>query len=251
MESAIIFKSLIVLISAMLGSSVIFFVHLDHKKLCRLISFSAGALLGAAIFTLLPESFADLSIFEIILSGFSGYFLFWFISRYFAHVCPACSASHFDERTTKKFSEIVLTLLVALSIHSFLDGVAIATGGGNLKIQDNSVFIAIAVHKFPEGLALAALMFSSDYTKGKIIGYVFLVEFVTVIGAAAGLYVFESGISPLIMGIIMAHIAGGFVYLAMHAVMGEMLKNHRSLVITFFSLGLLLIFSVRIFFGSF
>lgn len=251
MESAILIKSLIVLISAMLGSSVIFFVHLDHKKLCRLISFSAGALLGAAVFTLLPESFADLSIYEILLSGFSGYFLFWFISRYFAHVCPACSASHFDEQTTKKFSEIVLTLLIALSIHSFLDGVAIATGGGTLTVHDNSVFIAIAVHKFPEGLALAALMFSADYVKSKIFGYVFLVEFVTVMGAAAGLYIFESGISPLIMGIIMAHIAGGFVFLALHAVLGEMLKHHKTLVVMFFSLGMLLIFTVRIFFGSF
>ncbi len=250
MDSPIIIKSLIVLVSAMLGATVIFFLSLEHKKLCRLISFSAGALLGAALFTLLPESFASLSIFEILLSGFSGYFLFWFISRYFAHVCPACSASHFDEQTTRKFSEIVLTLLVALSIHSFLDGAAIATGA-EPGIKDNSVFIAIAVHKFPEGLALAALMLSAGYSKGSILLYVFGVEFTTVIGAVSGIYLFESGVSPLVMGLIMAHIAGGFVYLALHAVMGEMLKNHKGLVITFFSLGLVLIFSVRILFGSF
>jgi zinc and cadmium transporter len=251
MESAVIIKTLIVLVSAILGAAFIFFLSLDHKKLCRLISFSAGALLGAAVFTLLPETFASLSFSEILLGGFSGYFLFWFISHYFAHVCPACSASHFDEQTTKKFSEIVLTLLVALSIHSFLDGVAIATGSGNQMIRNNSVFIAITIHKFPEGLALTALMLSSDYRKGKILAYVFLVEFVTVLGAVSGIYIFESGISPVIMGIIMAHIAGGFVYLAFHAVMGEMLKNHRSLVISFFGFGMILIFTVRILFGSF
>jgi len=250
MESAVITKSLIVLISAMLGASVIFFLSLDHKKLCRLISFSAGALLGAAVFTLLPESFASLSFLKILVSGFSGYILFWFISHYFAHVCPACSASHFDEQTTRKFSEIVLTLLTALSIHSFLDGAAIATGA-EPGINDSSVFIAIAVHKFPEGLALAALMLSSGYSKAKILLYVTGVEFTTVIGATAGLYLFESGISSLLMGIIMAHIAGGFVYLALHAVMGEMLRNHKALVITFFSLGLVLIFSVKILFSSF
>ncbi len=239
------------LISALAGGSVIFFIKVDHKKLCRLISFSAGALLGAAVFTLLPESFEALSTIDIILGALSGYFLFWFISRYFAHVCPACAASHFDEQTTHKFSEIVLTLLIALSIHSFLDGVAVSTGSSALNTGGNSVFIAILVHKFPEGLALAALMISSGYSKLKILSYVFLVEFTTVIGAIVGLFMFREGISMILIGIVMAHIAGGFIYLAFHAVMGEMLRHHKALVISFFVLGLILIFTVRTFFGSF
>lgn len=251
MESSVLLKSFIVLVSALMGGSVIFFIKVDHKKLCRLISFSAGALFGAAAFTLLPESFEALSALEILLSSSSGYLLFWFIGRYFAHVCPACAASHFDEQTTKKFSEIVLTLLVALSIHSFLDGVAVSTSGSSLSTENNSVFIAIAVHKFPEGLALAALMLSSGYSKLKIFSYVFMVEFITVIGAVSGIYVFETGISSVLVGIIMAHIAGGFVYLALHAVMGEMIRHHKTLVITSFSLGLILIFTARTFFGSF
>src|SRR3990172_7022479 len=107
----IIIKSLIAVISAVAGSGLLFLIDLNHKKLCALISFSAGALFSAAAFTLIPESAGSISISELILSALSGYFLFFFISKYYAHVCPACSATHFDERTTKKFSEIVLTLL--------------------------------------------------------------------------------------------------------------------------------------------
>jgi zinc transporter ZupT len=254
MLSDIIIKSSIAVFSAISGAGLLFFIKLDHKKLCALISFSAGALLGAAGFTLIPESYHNLSAYhtysmiEMVFGVISGYGLFWFITKYYSHVCPACSASHFDEQTTKKFSEIVLTLLTALSIHSFLDGMAIASGGVNMDRGNNSIFIAIATHKFPEGLALAALMFSSNYKKGKILLYVTLVEMITIVGAITGTYFFRSSISPVFMGIIMAHIAGGFIFLAFHAVFGEMFKNHKNLVLISFGMGLLLILSVYLLF---
>jgi zinc transporter ZupT len=244
MLTEIVIKSFAAVISSVSGAGLLFTLKLDHRKLCSLISFSAGALLGAAAFTLIPESYHSISLIGLILGVFSGYMLFWLITKYYSHVCPACSASHFDEQTTKKFSEIVLTLLTALSIHSFLDGMAISSGGVDLARGNNSIFIAIATHKFPEGLALAALMYSAGYKRGKILLYVFLVEMVTVAGALFGNYIFRSNISPTIMGIVMAHIAGGFIFLAIHAVFGEMLKNHKNLVIISFGMGILLILTV-------
>lgn len=244
----IILKSILAVISAASGALVLFLIKLEHKKLCALISFSAGALLGAAAFALIPESSHSLSLVELMLGVLSGYLLFFFISKYFSHVCPACSASHFDEQTTRKFSEIVLTLVTALSIHSFLDGLAIATSVSSLGITDQSVFAAIVTHKFPEGLALAALMLSSDYSRIKILFYVIAVESATLIGSFAGIYFFSAGISDIIMGIVIAHIAGGFIYLALHAVFGEMLKNHKWLVILSSLSGFALILIVHLLF---
>lgn len=243
-----IIRGVLALVSALSGAGSTFFIKLNHKKLCSLISFSAGALLGAALFVLIPESAENLAAIEIIIGVLSGYLLFWFISKYFSHVCPACSASHFDEKTTHKFSEIVLTLITALSIHSLLDGMALSTGN-NIHSQNESILAAILTHKFPEGLALAALMFSSSYPKQKIIIYVTLVESTTVIGTIIGTYLFQSGISPVITSAIMAHIAGGFIFLSLHAVLGEMLKNHTRLVIFSLSLGLILILGVHLIFS--
>jgi zinc transporter ZupT len=246
MITEILVKSFTVVISAIAGAGILFFIKLDHKKLCALISFSAGALMSAALFVLLPESYNSLGIIELAASALSGYLLFFFISRYYSHVCPACAASHFDERTTHKFSEIVLTLLTALSIHSFLDGVAISSGIIHGHMHDESIFAAIAVHKFPEGLALAALMFSASYGKSKVLLYVILVELVTVTGAVTGLFFLKQNISRVITGIVMAHIAGGFIFLGIHAVLGEMLKNHKNLVIISFGSGLAVIFLVHL-----
>lgn len=249
MHISILTESIFAVISALAGASFLFTIKLQHKKLCALISFSAGALLGAAAFALIPESAINLGWIEVALSVLSGYLLFFFISKYYSHVCPACSASHFDQQTTRKFTEIVLTLLTALSIHSFLDGLAIATSGLPSQNGDQSVFAAILAHKFPEGLALAALMLSSNYPKLKIFLYVAGVELVTIIGALAGLLFFKSGISGLLMGAVMAHIAGGFIYLAIHAVFGEMYKNHKFLVISSFFIGIALIFVVHLIFA--
>lgn len=246
LSSGILLKSFFVVISALIGSLSVFSFKLNHLKLCSLISFSAGALFGAAAFSILPETYETVGTVELIIGIVTGYLLFWLISRYYFHVCPACSAHHFDEQTTKKFSEIVRLMITALSFHSLFDGIAITGGAEHSHFGDNSVFIAILVHKFPEGLALASLMLGAAYKKSKIILYVVLVELTTVVGAVIGIFLIDFHISEMVIGFLMAHIAGGFIYLAFHAIAGEMLEHHTKLVITFFSLGALLILATTL-----
>lgn len=241
LTTGILIKSFFVVLSALIGSISVFSFKMNHLRLCSLISFSAGALFGAAAFSIVPETFESLGYIELIIGIVSGYFVFWLISKYYFHVCPACSAHHFDEQTTKRFSEIVKLMVTALSFHSLFDGIAITGGSDHNHFGNNSVFIAILVHKFPEGLALASLMLGAGYEKSKIILYVVLVELTTVLGAVIGIFLIDFHISEMIIGFLMAHIAGGFVYLAFHAIIGEMLEHHTKLVITFFSLGALVI----------
>jgi zinc transporter ZupT len=247
----VILKSFFVVISAVTGVISVFLLKLNHEKLCSLISFSAGALFGAAVFSLLPEAFENLNIIQIILSAGLGYLIFWLISKYYFHVCPACSASHFDEQTTKRFSEIVLLMITALSFHSFFDGVALTSGFEHGNSGSNSVFVAIAIHKFPEGLALASLMLGAAYTRGKTLLYVVLVELTTVIGAFAGILLASLHITEFWFGIIIAHIAGGFIFLGIHAVKGELFEHHTRLVVTYFSIGSILILISRLLSGGF
>ncbi len=249
LNQEILLKATLTVLSALAGATIIFLIKPNHKKLCTIISFSAGGLFGAAIFTLIPESLNSLNTLEVILGISSGYLLFWILTKYYSHVCPACSASHFDERTAKKFSEIVRALIIALSIHSFLDGVAISTKGLAENVSNASVFIAVLTHKFPEGLALASLMFSASYSRNKILAYVFGVEMVTILGAIMGNIVLESYVSDILLSAVMSHIAGGFIFLASHAVLGEMLKNHKKLVILSFSFGLIVILTISKFVG--
>ncbi len=243
MQFDIIIKTGVAVLSALIGAGVIFLFKMNHHRLCSLISISAGALFAAATLIIIPEAFKgfDIGLIEIAISVISGYVVFSLISKYYFHVCPACSASHFDEQTTKKFSEIVLLMITALSLHSLFDGLALSIGISDDHFGGDSIFFAIAVHKLPEGLALASLMTGANYAKSKIILYVFLVQLITVLGAILGSYLISVDISISWISYIMLHIAGGFIYLAYHALAGEMIRNHKKLVIISFSSGFLFI----------
>jgi ZIP family zinc transporter/zinc and cadmium transporter len=233
-------QAVIAFLSALSGALIIFRMKMTHNRLCFLISLSAGALAGASAFTLIPEAGKELSLIQLPISVFSGYGLFWILNKYVFHICPACAASHFDEQTTKKFSEIAILLFSGLAFHSLLDGVALAT---NRSGEGNSIFWAVFTHKFPEGIALASLMIASNYKRAKILEYVFLVEITTIIGAFLGTHIL-----PMINGVyiawVEAHISGGFLFLAIHALVGEIFRNHKRLVALSFIAGAAVIFII-------
>jgi zinc transporter ZupT len=227
---------------ALAGGSISATLRLEHKPLCALISFAAGTLLGVTLFAILPESLSNNIWWAVALAAASGYALFFFISKYVHHVCPACAASHFDADTTRHFSDIATALIIALAIHSTTDGLA-------LGIQQEapatdatkwSLFSALCIHKVPEGLALGSLLIGAGLRPSGALGWVAAVEATTLLGGVIGIF-FVAKVSTFWLGLIMAHVGGGFFYLAAHAVLGEMLKHGKKLVLTSFSAGMALI----------
>ena len=229
-------------IFALAGGSISASLRLEHKTLCALISFAAGTLLGVTIFAILPESFGACPWWAVLLALITGYALFFLISKHIHHVCPACAASHFDADATRHFSEIATALIVALAIHSTTDGLVLGIQGeapatGAAKW---SLLSALCIHKVPEGLALGSLLIGAGLQRAAAVGWVAAVEATTLLGGVIG-YFFLTNISMLWLGLIMAHVGGGFIYLATHAVVGEMLKHGKKLVLTSFSVGVALI----------
>src|SRR4029450_12060830 len=114
---------------------------------------------------------------QLLLALASGYGVFFFITKYVFHVCPACAASHFDEATTHRFNEIATAMMIALAIHCMVDGLAIAAGqeahetqrtpGGGIGVV--SVVLSICVHKIPEGLALGALLLGAGFSRRRAV----------------------------------------------------------------------------------
>src|SRR5881394_4391658 len=227
---------------ALVGGWISTSLQLAHKQLCSLISFAAGTLLGVTIFAILPESFGACSWWAVFLGLASGYALFFFISKHVHHVCPACAASHFDADATRHFSEIATALIVALAIHSTTDGMVlgIQQEAPSIDATKWSLFCGLCIRKVPEGLALGSLLIGAGFRRAAAFGWVATVEATTLLGGAIGMF-WLGNVSPFWLGLIMAHVGGGFLYLATHAVVGEMLKHGKKLVLTSFSLGVALI----------
>jgi ZIP family zinc transporter/zinc and cadmium transporter len=227
---------------ALAGGGISTSLRLEHKALCALISFAAGTLLGVTLFAILPEGLNDSGVWPVVAAGATGYVLFFFISKYVHHVCPACAASHFDADATRHFSEIATALIVALAIHSTTDGLAlgIQQEAPSMDATKWSLFSALCIHKVPEGLALGSLLIGAGLRRSTALGWVAAVEATTLLGGAIGM-LWLGKVSSFWIGLIMAHVGGGFLYLATHAVLGEMLKHGKKLVLTSFSIGVALI----------
>src|SRR5216117_852058 len=234
-------------IFALAGGSISASLRLEHKPLCALISFAAGTLLGVTIFAILPESFGVCPWWAVVLALITGYALFFFVSKHVHHVCPACAASHFDADATRHFSEIATALIVALAIHSTTDGLAlgIQIETPAMDVTRWTLFSALCIHKVPEGLALGSLLIGAGLHRSAALGWVAAVEATTLLGGVIG-YFFLTNISIFWLGLIMAHVGGGFFYLATHAVLGEMLKHGKKIVLTSFAAGIALIAALNI-----
>lgn len=224
------------------GGSISTLLRLTHRPLCALISFAAGTLLGVTLFAILPESLTNSGWWPVGLAAATGYALFFFVSKYVHHVCPACAASHFDADSTRHFSEIASALMVALAIHSTTDGVALGIGQETAVSAAGkwSLFSALCIHKVPEGLALGSLLIGAGLPRGRALAWVAAIEATTLLGGAIGFFALAST-STFWLGLFMANVGGGFLYLAAHALLGEMLKHGKGLVLTSFSLGVALI----------
>jgi zinc transporter ZupT len=227
---------------ALAGGCISTSLRLEHRALCALISTAAGTLFGVTLFAILPESLLYSGVWPVVLAAVIGYALFFFVSKHVHHVCPACAASHFDADATRHFSEIATALIVALAIHSTTDGLVlgIQREAPTMDATKWSLFSALCIHKVPEGLALGSLLIGAGLRRSAALGWVAAVEATTLLGGVIG-YFFLTNVSTFWLGLIMAHVGGGFVYLAAHAVLGEMLKHGKSLVLTSFSVGVGLI----------
>jgi ZIP family zinc transporter len=227
---------------AIAGGAASSLFAVSHERLCRLISFAAGTLLGVTLFSIIPETYRSMPLWQLSVALSSGYLVFLLVSHYVFHVCPACAASHFDEAVTHRFSEIATAMVIALALHSTSDGLALALGkeselSGRV---DASLVLAICVHKVPEGLALCALLLASGLSRIVALGWVAAVEATTLLGGVIGILI-GPRIPNVWLDMILAHVGGGFIFLAIHAVFGELLKHSRRLVLVSFFAGLLLI----------
>ena len=207
---------------AALGALVaVSFKKISHKTLCLLISFAAGALLAVALLDIWPQTVELVGAFRAAFSFLTGYFLFWGITQYVYHVCPACSATH----TEINFKAITIAMIVALSIHSFMDGLAIYSGYISGSKMGIFILLAVVFHKFPEGLALTLAGIGSRMTRARAFLLSCGLETLTTLAGGVAGVIFLLPSSSRWIGYVLGHVGGGFIFLVTHALLSEVIKH--------------------------
>jgi zinc transporter ZupT len=192
-----------------------------RRRARAVVPLSAGVLLGVALFGLIPELAGELG-WAISLPLFAaGYLLLFLTNRFVYPVCPTCSHDHDHSACSTELHGFAGPLILAMALHSFLDGWSIATvqlaAPLGLRV---AVPVAIALHKLPEGIALGGILRAALRSRGTALAWCVLAEGATLAGGILGL-----GLAPSLgthwitypLGIT----AGWLVYLGYHAIHEE------------------------------
>jgi ZIP family zinc transporter/zinc and cadmium transporter len=144
------------------GGAIIVQRHWERRYLRYFVALGAGFMLATSLVEMIPDS--------IELRGKPAAFLVllgYLIIHFFEHtVTPHF---HFGEEThASEFmhSHKSYSVLLGLVIHTFFDGIAIASG----FLVSNSlgwlIFLAVFLHKIPEGFTVSSVMLASGRSRG-------------------------------------------------------------------------------------
>ncbi|HKV05900.1 MAG TPA: ZIP family metal transporter [Candidatus Acidoferrales bacterium] len=184
----------------LLGGLLIARRQWSRRYLKYFIALGAGFMLATAMIEMIPESVrlnADTAslffnrtnaVFIFVLAGY-------FLVHFFEHtVAPHF---HFGEETHHEeisHAHASYAALLGLVIHTFFDGVAIASGLLVSNWLGGVIFVAIFLHKIPEGFTVASLMLASGQSRMAAFGSSAILGGATLAGMAL-MFVLRSAVA--------------------------------------------------------
>jgi len=110
----------------------------------------------------------------------------------------------------KGFNMIPFVLMMALSVHSIFEGIAL--GLQNELAPFINLMLSILLHKFAEAMSISIAMTKSGFEFKKLFMFILLFSFATPLGTLLG--VLLNGLNELVNIIFMSLAGGSFVYVA-------------------------------------
>ena len=195
-----------------------------QQRTTFLISFAAGVMLATAFLHLIPEAHALNG--QAIVLVFAGFLAFYALQQ--GLMFHACGEQDCPEHKLGVMSSVGLT------IHSALDGVAIAAGFEADWRLGFFTTMAVLMHKIPEGITITGILLHARMPRAKVIQFSTIVAAATPLAAAAA-WLFLRSISGPAIGALLALTAGSFVYLAAADLIPETHRvHHRANALFFF-----------------
>ena len=212
------FQSLLLFLSAALGGMAVLVIRKPSPASFKLLLiFAGGYLFSITMLHLLPDLFmlhddARLVGFYILV----GFFLQLFLELFSKGV----EHGHmYDARTEGHEHNIsVLTFMVALCIHAFLDGVILSSptsAHAHHRHSANGLLIGVLLHKTPVAFALASILSTLIKNKKTIIAYLAIFSIASPLGLWVSSYCNQQQLlsghgSLALWGIV----SGSFVHIA-------------------------------------
>jgi zinc and cadmium transporter len=136
-----------------------------RKYLQYFLALGAGYMLSVAFVEVIPES-VHLAGENALLFVLIGYFVIHLFEHTIAPHFHFGEETHTEEMHAQHASS---TVLLGMTIHTFFDGVAIASGFLVSTWLGAVIFVAVFLHKLPEGFTIASVVLASGQGKHKAV----------------------------------------------------------------------------------
>ncbi|HVB20226.1 MAG TPA: ZIP family metal transporter [Candidatus Paceibacterota bacterium] len=209
-----------------------------RDKLHLILGFSAGAVAGVALFDLLPEAInlgakyhSASAVALFIAAGFFGYFILDRLILLHTH-------EEDGETNAPRGAFGALTL----SVHSFLDGVAIGVSFQASVMVGIVVTAAVLTHDFSDGINTVNLVLKNGGSRKRAFRWLLTDAAAPAAGAASTLFF---SIPESAIGLVLAVFAGSFLYLSASDLIPESHHRHpRALTTVMTLLGALVLYTI-------
>jgi zinc transporter ZupT len=189
-----------------------------RDRLHLILGFSAGAVLGVAFFDLMPEALSlGRSIDSRVLMAIValGFFLYVLLDR---SVAP-----HAHGRTHEKHPRRGWIGASSLSVHSFLDGVAIGVAFQAGQAVGIVVSVAVLIHDFSDGLNTVNVVVKNGGDRKVALRWLLVDAIAPVLGALSSL---AFSLPDGMIAVVLAFFAGFFLYIGASDLLPESHHAH-------------------------
>ena len=223
MSSEIIY--LLLFITVIISGCSVLFLQIKKQTLKLILAFSGAYLLAITVLHLIPDIYSlsspageglagEVGIF--ILAGFLLQIFIEYFSEGIEH-----GHIHVHKHEEKTFP---VTVMLALSVHSFLEGMPLA---GNLNETKQSLATGIILHNFPIAIALMSMLIQSGQKKGNAVMWLVVFALMTPLGALTGnLLEGNIGLITNYSNYLMAIVVGIFLHVST-TILFESSEHHR------------------------
>jgi len=144
------------------GGAILVQRRWDRRYLKYFMAVGAGFMLATSILEMVPASLA-LNGSNATILILAGYFLIHFFEHAVTPHFHFGEETHHDEVAGHRSTSV----LVGLLIHTFFDGIAIASGFLVSNYLGWIIFVAVFLHKIPEGFTITSVFLASGSSRAK------------------------------------------------------------------------------------
>jgi ZIP family zinc transporter len=237
-------------LSTGLGSLVAFFIKdFKHRYLSVLMGFSAGVLIQISFMELLFSAIMETGFLNANIAFFVGIATIAAIEFLIPHEYEEEKLTE-KEKKNKRLMKTGLLVSAGIVIHNFPEGILTLFGTMKDPHLGLVLLIAIALHNIPEGISVSTPIYYATKNRKKAFIWSLLSGISEPIGALIGFFVLFPFITPFVLNLTLAFVAGIMVFISFDELLPLSLSHGEAhLAITSLFIGMLTMTTILLLLG--